>query len=156
VNLSSVVRRLVLWGFLVFAGCSTVGPLPRVDLDDPSWSVRTGQALWKPRSDRPQLAGELIVARHTAGWVFVSFSKPPLPIFTAQTDDASWRIDFVERGRSYSGSGRPPKRFVWFRLPELIDGSAAPPGWGVERPTDDEIVLENPRTGEVIRVVLDR
>ncbi len=139
---------------LLLAGCAGL-TLPEVNLDAPGWETWIGQALWKPAADRPSLAGELIVARRTSGEVLVSFSKPPFPIFTAQTSAAAWRLDFVERGRSYSGQGRPPKRFVWFRLPALLADAEAPRGWQVEHPAADEWTLEHEGRGEVIRIVLD-
>ena len=152
-----VASRLALSAILggaALLGCATVGALPEVDLEAPEWSVRTGQALWKPRAGRPSLAGEVIVARHENGDVLVSFSKPPLPIFTAQTEGRTWRIDFVERGRSYSGRGRAPRRFLWFRLPELLDGAEPPTSWQVE--TGDGIWSFTHRgSGENLRVVLD-
>ena len=152
----SIVGGLAAATVLIVAGCASTGPLlPEVDLTDPAWTVTTGQALWTPGADRPSLAGELIVAKHAAGEILISFSKPPLPIFTAQTSGDGWRIDFVERGRSYSGTGSPPRRFIWFRLPELIEGAPAPRRWAIDRPADDEIRLANPRSGEKIRVVLD-
>lgn len=147
---------------LLLAGCATVGPtidpLPEVDLDAPAWTVRTGQALWKRQDDATPLAGEVLVARHQDGDVLVSFSKPPLPLFTARTaggKDGAWRIDFVRGGRAFSGHGRPPKRFVWFALPGVLAGGPAPKGWRVERPADDEWLLTSGKSGETIRLVLD-
>lgn len=141
-----------LWGL----GCSRVVSLPEVDLTDPQWTVWEGQALWKPRSDLPALAGDLIVARNGKEDVLISFSKSPIPIFTAQKSGRFWRIDFVEQGKSYSGIGRPPKRFVWFRLPALLEGASAPKHWEVEEVAEDDWSMSNRRTGETIRVVLDR
>jgi hypothetical protein len=138
----------------IIAGCTTVTRLPEVDLSSPGWTVRSGQARWRPGTDRPALAGELIVARHTDGDVLVVFSKPPFRIFTAQTADGLWQIDFVEGG-SYSGRGAPPERFIWFYVPEILDGAAAPADWEVEALAPDEWSMTNLRTGEAIRLVLD-
>lgn len=146
---------LLLWT-LGLASCATVGPLPQVDLTDAGWTVWVGQAIWKPRSDRPPLAGDLLIAQHTNRDVLVSFSKSLLPIFTAQTAGGLWRIDFVERGRSYSGRGRPPDRFVWFRLPYLIAGASAPKNWEIDAAGSGEWSIINDRTGETIKLVLDR
>lgn len=140
---------------LLLAGCATVGPLPEADLDQPQWSVQTGQALWKRKGDARPIAGEVILARHEDGDVLVSFSKPPLPLFTARTKDGAWRIDFVRGGRAWSGHGRPPKRFVWFRLPDVLAGAPAPKGWLAERVADDEWLLTHGKSGETIRLVLD-
>lgn len=137
-------------------GCSRIIILPEVDLDDPKWTIWEGQALWTPRSDLTALAGDLIVARDPGGDVLVSFSKSPFPIFTAQTAGNMWRIDFIDKGRSYYGIGRPPKKFIWFRLPDLLEGASPPKQWEVEETAEAEWHLFNRKTGETIRVVLDR
>ena len=139
----------------VLAGCATVHSLPEFDLSAPGWKVYNGQARWRPKADKPTVAGELIAARHTSGDVLVSFSKSPFPIFTAQSAGNLWRIDFVERGRSYSGRGRPPKQFVWFLLPDLLNGAAVPPSWQMSTDTDGSRLLKNRKTGEEILVVID-
>ena len=136
------------------SGCRTATPLPEVDLFGSEWKVWQGQALWKPGADRPRIAGDLIAARHVNRDVLVSFANPPVHIFTAQTGDGKWTIDFVERSHSYAGRGRPPKRFVWFRIPELLDGGELPSPWEVERLEKDEWVLRHPKRGESIRVIL--
>jgi hypothetical protein len=130
--------------------------LPDVDLDDPGWTVWEGQALWTPRSDVTALAGDLIVARNGDGDVLVSFSKSPFPVFTAQTEGNMWRIDFIDKGRSYYGIGRPPKKFIWFRFPDLLEGAPPEKHWQVDRVGDGEWSMVNRKTGESIRVVLDR
>lgn len=137
----------------VLLGCAGTGSLPEVDLDDPGWSVWSGQALWKPGNGRPALAGELLVAQHANDDVLVSFSKPPVPFFTAQTAGGRWRIDFLHRDRRYSGLGRPPDRFVWFHIPAILKGAPPPKSWNVSRRSDDNLVLHQPETGETIRLV---
>ena len=156
-RIETVVASLVLcmsvaWGI----GCSRIVSLPEVDLDDPRWTIWKGQALWTPRSDLTALAGDLIVARTKDSDVLVSFSKSPFPIFTCQTTGARWRIDFIDKGRSYSGFGRPPKKFVWFQLPDLLEGASPPKHWRVDKEAESEWLLLNRKTGEKIRVVLDR
>ncbi len=156
-RIEQVVAGLALWlsaAWLV--GCSRIVSLPEVDLDDPKWTIWEGQALWTPRSDLTALAGDLIVARTEDEDVLVSFSKSSFPIFTCQTTGTRWRIDFIDKGRSYSGLGRPPKKFVWFQLPELLEGASPPKHWEVNEKTDNEWLLLNRKTGEKIRVVLDR
>lgn len=137
-------------------GCSRIVSLPAVDLDDPRWTIWEGQALWTPRSNLPALAGDLIVARTEDNDVLVSFSKSPFPIFTCQTTGTRWRIDFIDKGRSYSGLGRPPKKFVWFQLPDLLEGASPPKHWRVDKEAQSEWLLLNRKSGEEIRVVLDR
>jgi len=155
------LKHLVAWPVPLLAliwlvVCSRIISLPEVDLHNPQWTVWKGQALWTPRAGITALAGDLIVARNPEGDLLVSFSKPPFPIFTAQTSGRLWRIDFIDKGRSYSGIGRPPRKFVWFRLPDLLEGAAAPKHWTAARTTEYELLLTNGKTGEKIRVVLDR
>ncbi len=137
------------------AACASVAPLPEVDLADPAWQVWTGQALSQPDAQRSRLAGDILVAKHRNGDVYVSFTKTPLPIFSARTAGEHWRIDFVERDRSYAGKGKPPARFIWFRLPDILGGEPAPAGWVLEAKAPDEILLSHPDSAESIRVVLD-
>lgn len=155
-RIEHVLASLALWLSVAWPfGCSKIVSLPEVDLDDPGWTVWEGQALWTPRSDLTALAGDLIVARNPDGDVLVSFSKSSFPIFTAQTEDNKWRIDFIDKGRSYSGIGRPPKKFVWFRLPDLLQGVSLSKPWEVDEVADREWSMVNRKTGETIRVVLD-
>lgn len=126
-----------------------------MDLSDAGWTVWTGQALWTRDAERSPIAGEVIVARRTAGEVFVSFSKPPLPIFTARTLAGQWRIDLVDGGQSHAGRGKSPERFVWLDLPRLLEGGSPRGDWTSEKLAAGEWWIRNPETGEVIRLLLD-
>ena len=145
----SILLVALLWG------CSISAPLPEVDLSAPGWKVWNGQVLWKPKADRPAIAGEVVLARHQNGDVFISFSKPPVPIFNAQTYDDRWKIDLIYSEQSHAGFGSPPSRFIWFQIPALLQGARAPEGWQVQAVDNTTWELENPETGEHIRLVLD-
>jgi len=136
-------------------GCAAAPRLPQVDLDDGAWSIRTGQVLWKPKTDRPELAGELFLAKHKNGDVYISLTKSLIPIFTAQTSGRKWRIAFVEDCRAYAGRWWPPQQFIWFRLWGLMDGASVPESWVVRKTNGQEWILLNHKTGEKIRVALD-
>lgn len=154
----SFTYRAALAGLLlmaVLAGCVTVNSLPEVDLSAAGWKVYNGQALWKPGANKPTLAGDLIAARHVNGDVLINFSKPPFPIFTARTAGNLWQLEFIERGRSYAGRGIPPQRFVWFLVPDLLEGAAAPGGWEMPERSAGRLSLKNRKTGEEILVVID-
>ncbi len=139
----------------MLVGCSSVTPLPEVDLNAPGWTVWTGQALWKAEASQPAIAGEIVLARHQNSDVLISFAKPPVPIFTAQTYGKRWTIDLIHNQRSHSGTNGPPARFVWFQIPALIQDSTMPKGWQVDAEDDSIWQLRNPDSGESIRVVLD-
>lgn len=143
--------------FLLAAACTSIGDLPPVDLvGEPGWTTWTGQASWRRVADAPPLAGDLLAALHNDGDVFISFSKAALPIFTAHTANDKWQIEFVERDRSFSGRGSPPDRFAWFALPSLLaDHDGTLPGWTVDWRADDELVMENGRTGERVHLFVD-
>jgi len=149
--------RLLTSSVLVMAllSCSTGARLPEVDLAAPGWMVWSGQALWKAEADRPAIAGEIVLARHNNGDVLISFAKPPVPIFTAQTSGKRWKIDFIHTQRTHSGTGGPPSRFIWFQIPSLLQDATAPKGWRVLAVDDPIWELQNPDSGEHIRLVLD-
>lgn len=154
---SSPYLRLLRISLLVMVllSCSTGVRLPEVDLSAPGWTVWSGQALWKAEADRPAIAGEIVLARHNNGDVLISFAKPPLPIFTAQTSGKRWKIDFIHTQRTHSGTGGPPSRFIWFQIPSLLQDATAPKGWRVLAVDDPIWELQNPDSGEHIRLVLD-
>jgi hypothetical protein len=141
---------------VVLAGCSINTPLPEVDLSAPGWKVWSGQALWKPQSNQPAIAGEVVLARNNNGDVFISFVKPPLSVFNAQTFGNRWNIDFIYKQRTHSGSDGPPSYFVWFQIPALLQGAPAAKGWQVKGMHNTTWELHNPDSGEQIRLELDK
>ena len=141
---------------VLLLSCSKHLPLPEVDLSAPGWTVWTGQALWKPGADRAAIAGDIVLARHSNGDVLISFAKPPVPIFTAQTAEKAWRLDYAYAQKSHTGSGRPPTRFVWFQIPAMLQDSTVPKGWRMMTTADSVWELDNLDTGEHIRLVLDQ
>src|SRR5258708_3062502 len=50
---------LVLLGVV---GCRTAAPLPVVNLKEPGWTVREGQAVWRRDRKAPEIAGDILVA----------------------------------------------------------------------------------------------
>ena len=140
--------------FAWLAGCAGAR-LPEIDLSAAEWNVRTGQAVWRPSSSRSPLAGEVILARHAGGDVWIHFSKPPLSIFTARTAGPRWTIDLSGHGRSRSGTGMPPRRFVWFFVPQVLDGAAPPAGWEARTTSDHRWRFRHSERGETIDLLLD-
>ena len=135
---------------ILAAGCHTAPPLPPADFSTPGWRVQQGQAVWKPSSSRPELAGDLLLATNANGNFFVQFSKVPFPLAAAQVDGDQWQIEFGVDKFSWRGRGTPPDRFVWFQLPRsLLDNH---PGGNRKftRAETNSWRLENPRTGETL------
>ena len=150
----TLLRRLIplpvicLCAGLISTGCRTAPPLPAADFSAPGWRVQQGQAVWKPTRNRPELAGELLLATNVNGSVFVQFSKTPFPLATGQVAGESWHVEFGSGEHSWRGRGQPPTRFVWFELPRAMTGANLSRDWKFQRRTNAMWRLENPRTGE--------
>jgi hypothetical protein len=134
------------------ASCRTAPPLPPADFSAPGWHVQQGQAVWKPSSSRPELAGELLLATNANGNFLVQFSKMPFPLATAQTSGKQWQIEFGTDKFSRRGRGTPPDRFAWFQLPRALRDASAGNRWKLAHPDAASWHLENPRTGETLEV----
>jgi hypothetical protein len=135
----------LVWGGV---GCLSLPPEPPLDLSD--WTIRNGQAVWKPAGQASEIAGELLVASHPNGSFMVQFSKSPLPFVSAQQTPAGWQAQFFAQSKSYAGRGRPPARIVWLQLPLALSGNTAAAGWSLRREPDDRWRFEQSRTGETL------
>ena len=135
---------------LTTTGCLTLTkPLPPVNLDQPGWTVRQGQAVWTlPRSGH-DIAGEVIVATGPQEKSFVQFSKSPFPLVLGQTTADKWQIEFPPQNKHYSGPGSPPRRLIWLYLPLSLEGKALPKHWTWTN-SENNWRLENRTTGEKI------
>ena len=122
-------------------------PAP-VDLSAPGWRVQQGQAVWKPTRRRPELTGELLLATNVNGNVFVQFAKPPITLATARVIDGEWHLEFGSGEYSRNGTGRPPGRFAWFKLPAALAGALPGRDWQFKRIPPNSWLLENLHTGE--------
>jgi len=133
-------------------GCLSLPPQPPMDLSGPGWTIRNGQAVWKPAGQTTELAGELLVATHPNGSFVVQFIKPPLPFVSVQQTDAGWQAQFFAQKKSYSGRGRPPARIIWLQLPSALAGKAAADGWILTYRTNVDAGwrFANKRTGEFL------
>ncbi len=130
------------------AGCRTlVPPLPKVNLQEPGWTLREGQAVWHlPKSSR-EIAGDVMLASRPDGRAFVQFSKPPFPLVIAQMTTNRWEVEFPPQSRRYAGHGKPPKRLIWLYLPRVLAGQPPPKGW-TWRQDSSGWHLENPAQHE--------
>lgn len=133
---------------LLLAGCRTGPETGPINLSAPGWTVREGQAAWRPRHGAPEIAGELLLATHADRSTFLQFAKTPIPFVIAQAGDDRWRIEFVPDHKSYSGHGRPPGGIGWLQLARCLAGTPPAPPWRWATRPENRWRLENPRTGE--------
>ncbi len=130
-------------------GCATVRPLPKVNLQDPGWTVRQGQAVWRLANGSREIAGDLILATGPKDQTFVQFSKTPFPLVIAQTGENRWQVEFPPQNKHYSGRGQPPKRIIWLYLARVLAGKPPPANWGWGQ-DNGQWHLENRATGESV------
>jgi hypothetical protein len=132
-------------------GCATLSkPLPPVNLQQPGWNVRLGQAIWKlPTQGDHDIAGEVLVATGPDDKSLVQFSKTPFPILVGQTCGNHWQVDLPPQNKRYAGPGLPPKRLIWLYLPRAVEGKSLPRRWRWTNSGSDWR-LENQKTGEAI------
>jgi hypothetical protein len=121
-----IIGYLLLPGL---CGCLTMRPLPKADLSQPGWAIRQGQAIWKPGSKSPEIAGELLLATRPDGSSFTQFTKTPFPFAIAQTTSNSWQVDFPPQNRHYAYPGKPPARIIWFQLVNAVTGKPLAKNW---------------------------
>ena len=135
---------------LCLVACRTISLEPSVDLSQPGWKVRQGQALWKPNLDAPEIAGEVLLASHIDGRTFLQFSKTPLPILTVWWAETTWQIHFASENRKLSGRGTPSSRLGWAHLARAWTGIPAAAAFTFTQPDDNRWILTNHSTGEMI------
>ena len=137
-------------GLVLCVSCRTANPLPPADVSSPGWQLRQGQGVWKPSKNRPELAGDLLLATNATGNYVIQFSKIPFTLATAQVADGSWQIVFGNGQHSWRGRGEPPGRFVWFQLPRVLAGNKISLPWRFAQETNGVWRLDNSRTGEFL------
>ena len=123
--------RRVFSAFLavLFCSCASITPPPKVNLQEPGWTVRQGQAVWHLAQGGREVAGDLVVATGSNVRSFVQFSKTPFPLAIAQSDRTRWSVEFPPQNKHYSGRGKPPQRVIWFYLARALSGNGLPPHW---------------------------
>lgn len=148
-----ISRALVATAFLallvaVLGGCATLPPLPAVDLSAEGWTIRRGQAVWRPGADAPEIVGDLIVAVREDGGMFAQFSKTPLTVAVARANATGWELDLAMFDRRVAGRGEPDARFALFQLARVQRGPELPRTWRFDVSQDGRWRLANDRTGE--------
>jgi len=120
------VNPALLSALFFSLGCKSLPPLPAVNLSEPGWKIQHGQAVWKPKKDAPEIAGELLVATNSDGRAFVQFTKTPFPFVIAQASSGGWQIEFAAANKKFSGRGNPPQRIIWLQLPHFTEKLESP------------------------------
>jgi hypothetical protein len=147
-----MLKRLLLLStvLLVTSGCRLLVPqLPKVNLAEPSWQVREGQAIWHLANRSTEIAGEVLVASRPDHQTFVQFSKVPFPLVVGQSAGNVWTVEFPTQGKHYSGRGHPPKRLLWLYLARVLAGES-PPSDCTWKHEGTSWRLANQKTGEAL------
>jgi hypothetical protein len=112
------------------------------------WTAYTGQGVWKPMPQVPELAGDVFVALNTNGEAFIQFSKT-LPFLTAQLDEHHWEVNIPSQKKVYSGGRHLPSHFAWIQLPALLRQEPPTRPW-LFTGDENHWQIENPKTGETL------
>ncbi|HEX4266174.1 MAG TPA: hypothetical protein VH597_17690 [Verrucomicrobiae bacterium] len=132
---------------MVLGGCLTGPPLPKVNLSEPGWNIRQGQAVWRTKKDAPDIAGEVLAATRADGSAFVQFTKTPFPFAIAQMSPRGWQIEFPPQNKHFAAPGSPPARIVWFQLANALLERPVAKGWTWSN-SDTNWRLKNSSSGE--------
>ena len=135
---------------LGITSCCTPSPAPPVDISQPGWFVRQGQAIWMPRRGAEGIGGELLVATHTNGSCFVQFYKPPFNLVTGWRSTTGWNIEFQQGHKQYGNNGTPPSRWIWFELARVVTGNNPDAGWKYALGADGHWTLFDLQNGELL------
>jgi hypothetical protein len=146
----AMMFKIFSLGLLLFSivGCQTGPPLSPVNLNEPAWKIREGQAVWTTHRGEPGIAGDLTVAIRGQQEAFAQFNKGPFQIVVAQRTSSAWSAEFPGQHKHYTGPGLPPNRLIFLLLPRLLAGEPAPRGWSWQEPANNNWRLENQSTGE--------
>jgi hypothetical protein len=125
--------------------------LPPLDTSGPGWTIRQGQALWRPENGKPEIAGDVVLSSHPEAGSFVQFSKT-LPIVSARIAPDGWDFEVIPQHKHYSGRGKPPRRIVWLQLLRVLEGQEISDRWTVAKPSADYLLLEDLDSGERLEV----
>lgn len=153
VRVSNIVATVAICLLLALGtGCRTGAPFPPVNFNEPGWTVRQGQAVWKRGRNMPEIAGEIIVATGPDGRAFVQFSKNPFPLLIAQSTATTWQVETPTDNKRYSGHGKPPKRLIFLYVPRALAGLSLPRDWSWQKLENNGWRLQNAANGESLEV----
>src|SRR5258706_8011058 len=136
------------------SGCRLLPLLQSVDLKEPGWSVKQGQAVWRFAKNKPEIAGEILLATKGATQTYVQFTKGPFTMMTGQITPRGWQIELADTNKRYSAPGKPPSRIILLQLPALLAGAPPPAGWSWQR-HENNWRIENKKNGEFLEGFLE-
>jgi hypothetical protein len=148
-----VACSVLVW---ILTGCRSLPPMAAVNISDPGWRLRQGQAVWQPNRSAPEIAGEIVLASNPDGRSMLQFTKNPLPFVTVQTSNELWQVEFAPQKRRFSGRGVPTERLLWVHLTRALQNlDRHGPGPALRNlefrlTSPNEWQLENRSTGERI------
>jgi len=146
-------RRPALRTFVILAlllcSCRTTPDLPPVNLSEPGWTQRQGQAVWRRERDKQEFAGELLLATR-GDRVMLQLTKNPLPFVNVQSRGAQWELKYIQQRRFHHGHGVPDADQIWVHLARALNGAKPPAPLVFQLTTQHGFKLENPKTGEMV------
>ena len=137
------------------SGCRTAPKLAPLNLSEPGWQLRQGQALWRGKKDAPEIAGEVILATNANRRAFIQFLKNPLPLVTAQITPEAWQIEFIPEKRHFGGRGIPPRQLLWLHLLSALQLAPLPQGIEFAKTPDGAVRIQTKESGESITLFLN-
>jgi len=121
-----------------------------VNLAEPGWRVREGQAVWRMPGKRPELAGDLTLAVNDDGRGFLEFAKGPFPFVRARCGPSRWEIEFPSQKLFFAGGGAPPRRLAWLQVCRGLAGKDVRSPWRFEHRADGSWRLDRPHSQESV------
>jgi hypothetical protein len=148
-----IIRSRIAACLLFLTAC--VSPhLAPMNTMEPGWRIQHGQAVWRPPSQKVEIAGDLEIATHPDGRKLITFTKTPFPIAVLQMSPKGWHISFPSEQKEFGAPGKPSTRLVWGELALCLDKIKPRDGWQFER-TGQQFRLENRKTAELLEGYLD-
>ena len=134
---------------LLLCSCRTTSKLSPVNLSEPGWTQRQGQAVWRRERDKPEFAGELLLATR-GDRVMLQLTKNPLPFVNVQSSGINWELKYIQQRRLHRGQGVPDADLIWVHLARALNGSRPPAPLVFQLSAQHGFKLENPKTGETV------
>ncbi len=134
-----VVRIRLKWlpalaAAVLLHGCASLPPQPAMNLSEPGWVIREGQAAWKKSASGPAQPGRLTVALNTDGRNVVQFNTASGETISVQSSASFWQAQLPGRQKILTGRGKVPQDILWLQLPGgLLGNSAEETEWMMNR-----------------------